>query len=132
MLKKQLRGEGVIPVREECCAILKQKVAILEKMKDLGSCSFLCDMGSEFFEKVMCDLEFGISLMPISVEIACGIYWELKPKWISIQLVDNSVVVKSKGIIEDVLVRVDKFIISMDFAVMDMEKNKDIPLIFCR
>lgn len=46
----------------------------------------------------------------------------MKPTKISIQLVDKSVV-EPKGIIEGVLVRVDKFIIPVDFIIRDMEKD---------
>ena len=34
--------------------------------------------------------------------------------------------------IEDVLVKVDKFIFPVDFIVLDMEENKDIPIILGR
>lgn len=40
MLKEKLKREGMIPVSEECSTIIKQEVAIPEKMKDLGSCTF--------------------------------------------------------------------------------------------
>lgn len=34
------------------------------------------------------------------------------------------------GVIEDVLVKVDKFIIPVDFVVLNMEEDDEIPLIF--
>ncbi|XP_022855495.1 uncharacterized protein LOC111376753 [Olea europaea var. sylvestris] len=37
-----------------------------------------------------------------------------------------------KGMIEDVLVKVDKFILPVDFVVLDMEENEKIPLILGR
>ena len=36
------------------------------------------------------------------------------------------------GIIEDVLVKVDKFIFSVDFVVLDIEEDREIPLILGR
>ena len=33
------------------------------------------------------------------------------------------------GVIEDVLVKVDKFIFLADFIVLDMEEDKEIPII---
>ena len=37
-----------------------------------------------------------------------------------------------RQIIEDVLVRVDKFIFSVDFVVLDMKEDREIPLILGR
>ena len=36
------------------------------------------------------------------------------------------------GIIQDVLVKVDKFIFPMDFVALDMEEDKEAPLILGR
>ena len=38
----------------------------------------------------------------------------------------------SKGIIEDVLVKVDKFIFPMDFVVLDNEEDWEAPIILGR
>ena len=37
-----------------------------------------------------------------------------------------------RGIIEDVLVKVDKFIFPADFLVLDMEEDQEVPLILGR
>ena len=37
-----------------------------------------------------------------------------------------------KGVIEDVLVKVDKFIFSTNFIILDMEEDKEIPIILGR
>ena len=37
-----------------------------------------------------------------------------------------------EGIIEDVLIKVGKFIFSMDFVVIDMEEDKQVPLLLGR
>ncbi|XP_031253889.1 uncharacterized protein LOC116111867 [Pistacia vera] len=50
---------------------------------------------------------------------------------VSLQLTDRSIK-HPRGIIEDVLVKVDKFIFPMDFIVLDMEEDKEIPLILGR
>ncbi|XP_022863171.1 uncharacterized protein LOC111383320 [Olea europaea var. sylvestris] len=56
---------------------------------------------------------------------------ETKLTTISLQLADRSIK-RSKGIIEDVLVKVDKFIFPADFIVLDMEEDSNIPLILGR
>ena len=37
-----------------------------------------------------------------------------------------------RGILEDVLLKVDKFIFLVDFVVLEMEENKDVPIILGR
>ncbi|XP_070011189.1 uncharacterized protein [Nicotiana sylvestris] len=53
---------------------------------------------------------------------------EMKNTGVSLQLADQSTK-KLKGIIENVLVRVDKFIFPVDFIVLEMEENTKVPLI---
>ncbi|KAK4708648.1 hypothetical protein R3W88_029573 [Solanum pinnatisectum] len=54
--------------------------------------------------------------------------WNIKSIPMSLQLADQSTIIP-EGIVEDVLVRVDKFVFPVDFIVVDMEENKEVPLI---
>ncbi|XP_073120869.1 uncharacterized protein [Henckelia pumila] len=56
---------------------------------------------------------------------------EVKPTTIALQLADRSITYPC-GIIEDVLVKIDKFIFPMDFVVLDMEEDGNMPLILGR
>ena len=53
---------------------------------------------------------------------------EITPTYLSLQMADRSMTFP-KVIIEDVLVKVDKFIFSVDFVVLDMEEDREEPLI---
>ena len=53
---------------------------------------------------------------------------EIKPTRMTLQLTDRSIKV-SFGVVEDVLVKVDKFIFPTDFVIMDMEKDVEVPII---
>ena len=53
---------------------------------------------------------------------------ELSPTNLSLQMADQSLTYP-KGILEDVLVKVDKFIFPIHFVVLEMEENKDVPII---
>lgn len=68
--------------------------------------------------------------MSLSIYRSFGL-GEAKPITISLQLVDRFIK-RSKGIIEDVLVKVDKFIFWTDFIILDMEEDLNIPLILGR
>ncbi|XP_022866664.1 uncharacterized protein LOC111386430 [Olea europaea var. sylvestris] len=81
-------------------------------------------------KEALCDLEASINLMPLSVFKKLGL-GEVKPTTLILQLADRSIRYP-KGIIEDVLVKVDKFIFLMDFVVLDMEKDEKVPLILGR
>src|SRR5262249_26582410 len=56
---------------------------------------------------------------------------EPKPTRMSIQLADRSIRYP-RGIIEDVLVKVDKLIFPVDFVIMDMEEDFEVPVILGR
>src|SRR5436189_2575325 len=49
----------------------------------------------------------------------------------TLQLADRSVI-HPRGIVEDVLVKVDKFIYPVDLVVLDMAEDRSIPLILGR
>ena len=56
---------------------------------------------------------------------------DLTPTSISLQMADRSIAFP-RGILEDVLVKIDKFIFPVDFVVLDMEEDRDVPIIFGR
>ena len=113
---------------EECSAILQRKIP--QKLKDPGSFTISCTIGDFNFNKVLCDLGASINLMPLSIFRKLGL-GEVKPTTVSLQLADRSIK-HPRGIIEDVLVKVDKFIFPADFIVLHMEEDREIPLILGR
>ncbi|XP_062103405.1 uncharacterized protein LOC133814464 [Humulus lupulus] len=56
---------------------------------------------------------------------------EAKPTTVTLQLTDRSLA-HPRGVIEDVLVKVDKFIFPADFIVLDMEEDSNVPIILGR
>ena len=82
------------------------------------------------FERTLCDLGASINLMPLSIFKLLGL-GEARPTIVTLQLADRSLK-HLRGVIEDVLVKVDKFIFPSDFIVLDMEDDKDIPIILGR
>ena len=100
------------------------------KLKDPGSFTIPCMFGDYNLSKVLCDLGAGINLMPYSIfrKLSLG---EVKEMNMTLQLADRSIR-KPKGLIEDALVKIDKFIFPVDFVVLDMEEDQDVPLILGR
>jgi len=56
---------------------------------------------------------------------------EVRPTRMTLQLVDRSIK-HPYGIVEDMIVKVDKFLFPVDFVVMDMEEDAEVPLILGR
>ncbi|KAL8535814.1 hypothetical protein ACS0TY_011450 [Phlomoides rotata] len=113
---------------EECSAILQAKLP--PKLKDPGSFTLTCKIGKEGNYRALCDLGAIINLMPRSLFKTLGL-GELKPTTMNLQLADRTVTYP-RGIVENVLVKVDKFIFLVDFVVLDMVEDKAIPLILER
>ncbi|XP_070020306.1 uncharacterized protein [Nicotiana sylvestris] len=95
-----------------------------------GSFTIPCTVGGAHFEKALCDSGASINLMPFSIfrKLELG---EMKDTGVSLQLADQSTK-RPKGIIENVLVRIDKFVFPVDFIVHEMEENTEVPLILGR
>ncbi|CAN6541941.1 unnamed protein product [Malus baccata var. baccata] len=125
--KKFLEYEKVI-LTEQCSVVLLHKLP--PKKKDPGSFTISCTIGSLDFHKVLIDLGASVNLMPYSVFQKLG-EGELKPTSVSLQLADRSVTYPL-GILEDVIIKVDKFCLPADFIVLDMEEDKEVPLILGR
>ena len=68
--------------------------------------------------------------MPLSVvqRLSLG---ELTPTTITLQMADRSMA-QPEGVLEDVLVKVGKFIFPMDFVVIKMEEDTQVPLLLGR
>ncbi|XP_070035581.1 uncharacterized protein [Nicotiana tomentosiformis] len=125
--KRKLEETTVAKLNAHCSAILQNKIP--QKCGDPGSFTIPCSLGSEKFDKALCDSGASINLMPLSVfkklEGKLGV---IKSIPVSLQLADQTTILP-QGIIEDILVRVDKFVFPVDFIVVDMEVNKEVPLI---
>ena len=90
-------------------------------MKDPGSFTIPYTIGKYEFKKDLCDSGASINLMPLSVvqRLSLG---ELTPIAITLQMVDR-LMAQPEGFLEDVLVKVGKFIFHIDFVVMKMEED---------
>ena len=126
--KRRLADFKTVNLTEECSAILQRKLP--QKLKDPGGFTIPCTIGNAIFERALCDLGASINLMPLSIFKRLGL-GEARPTTVTLQLADRSLK-HLRGVIEDVLVKVDKFIFPANFIVLDMEEDKEIPIILGR
>ena len=89
------------------------------KCKNPGSSTISCKIGDCLIERALLDLGASVNLMPYSVYLQLGL-GELKPTTMTLQLADRSVKIP-RGIVEDVLIKVDAFYFLVDFVVLDTE-----------
>lgn len=123
--KKKLEDYETVALTEECSTVLQRKLP--PKLKDPGSFTIPCTIGNMAFNKCLCDLGASLNLMPLSAYTQLGLSTP-KPTNISLQLADR-LVTYPRGIIEDILVKVDKFIFPADFIILDYEEDKNISII---
>ena len=79
-------------------------------------------IGAKKTAQVMFDLRVSINIMSYSVYLQLGL-GKIKPTPMTFQLADGSIQ-HPKGIVEDLLVQVDKFKMPMDFVVLEMKGSR--------
>ncbi|XP_070030090.1 uncharacterized protein [Nicotiana sylvestris] len=100
------------------------------KLEDPGAFTIPYTIGSADFAKGLCDLGANINLMPYSVFKTIGIG---KSRDTSMRLQMADITMKRPlGIIDDVLVRVEKFILPANFVILDIEVDYEVPIILGR
>ena len=97
-----------------------------EKMQDPGSFTIPCKIGDADMGKALCDFEASINLMPLFVakRLSLG---ELTPTALTLQMADKTLA-HPEGILEDVLIKVGKFVFPVDFVVINIKEDKQVPL----
>ncbi|XP_057997167.1 uncharacterized protein LOC131176072 [Hevea brasiliensis] len=126
--KRKLEDYETFALTEECSAILQNK--LLLKLKDPGSFSIPCCIGNMNIDETFCDLGASVSLMPLLICQKLNVR-ELRPIIISLQLADKFVKY-TIGILENIPIKVGKFFILVDFVVLEMEEDVQIPIILKR
>ncbi|KAK9033368.1 hypothetical protein V6N11_018401 [Hibiscus sabdariffa] len=126
--KKRIEEFETAAATETCLALMHNKVPA--KKTDPGSFTIECFIGHNYPTKAICDPGASINLMPKSVFQMLGIE-EAKPTTVMLQQADHSYV-QPEGKIEDILVKVDKFIFPADFLILDCEADENAPIILGR
>ena len=126
--KRKIAEEGIVNLISNCSAVIKR--GLPEKIKDPGSFTIPCTIGEFEFQKALCDSGASINLMPYSVakKLSLG---EIIPTNVTLQMADRTLE-KPEGIIEDVLVKVGKFVFPADYIILDMEEDSQVPLLLGR
>ncbi|KAI3826784.1 hypothetical protein L1987_00840 [Smallanthus sonchifolius] len=126
--KKKLEDLSTVTLNERCSAVVQNKLP--EKLADPGVFTIPCLFGGSTLHHALADLGASINLMPYSLFEKLGL-GDPAPTRMSISLADRSVKYP-RGIVENLLVKVDKFMFPADFVILDMEVDDKVPLILGR
>ncbi|GJT66505.1 hypothetical protein Tco_1017985 [Tanacetum coccineum] len=104
--------------------------ALPRKEKDPGSVTLPCYINNVCFEKSLADLGSSVSVMPFSTYLNLGL-GELAHTKLTVELAYRTVK-HPKGIAENVLVGIGKFVFPVDFIILDILEDVNVPLILER
>ncbi|XP_058755308.1 uncharacterized protein LOC131628485 [Vicia villosa] len=119
--RKRVREFSTIALTQECSQHIQGKCP--PKLKDLRSFIVPCNMRDSFFGRSLYDLGASINLMPLSIFKKLGTGVTI-PTTIILQLADRSICYLQWKI-GYVLARVDKFLFSTDFIIMDFSDDEE-------
>ena len=118
--KRKITEEGILSLTATYSTVIQK--SLLKKMHNPGSFTIPCKIGNAEMGKALCDYKASINLMPLSMvkRLSLG---ELTPIAMTLQMADKTLA-HPVGILEDVLIKVRKFIFPVDFVVIDIEEDK--------
>ncbi|GKC44930.1 DNA-directed DNA polymerase [Tanacetum coccineum] len=126
--KARLEEACKITMNERCSTVLLNKLPLKEK--DPGSFTIPCDIGQLHIDNALADLGASISLMPYTMYKKLGL-GEPKATRMSLELADRPIQYP-RGIIENILIKVDKFNLPIDFVILYMPEDSRVPIILGR
>ena len=126
--KRKFTEEGIVSLNATCSAVIQKYIP--KKKQDPGSFTIPYMIGNADMGKALCDSGASINLMPLSVakRLSLG---ELTPTAMTLQMADRTLA-HPEGILEDVLIKVGKFVFLMDFVVINIKEDKQISLLLGR
>nr|AAM93436.1 hypothetical protein [Oryza sativa Japonica Group] len=126
--QRPLPTTKVVKLMEECSNAILHKLP--EKKKGPGYLMITCSIETQKFNQALYDLGASVSIMPKDVFDKLN-FTVLAPTPMRLQLGD-SLVHYPTGIVEYVPVKIRDFFIPVDFVVLDMESDKETPIILGR
>ena len=113
---------------QHCSAIATR--SLVQKKEDPGALTIPCTVWFLHFLKALFDLGESINLMPLSIDKKLGL-GDPKPTAMRLLMADRTVK-RPIRILNDVIVKVDSFILLEDFVILDCEVDFDVPIILGR
>ncbi|XP_065627771.1 uncharacterized protein LOC112030337 [Quercus suber] len=116
-IKRKHHVKKIVFLTEQVSTVIQHKTPL--KYKDPGCPTISCTIGDYIMEHALLDLGASVNLIPLSIYQKLGL-GELKPTLVTLQLADRSIR-ESRGIVKDVLVKIEQFYYPVDFIVLDYQ-----------
>ncbi|KAL7600739.1 hypothetical protein Lser_V15G23756 [Lactuca serriola] len=126
--RRKMEEVKEVVLNENCSAAMLNKLP--KKKGDPGSLTLPCQFGNLATIHALADSGASVNLMPYSFFKKLDLP-KPRPIRMSIHLA-NKMVTFPRGICEDLLVKVDKFVFPADFIILDMEADPQVPIILGR
>ena len=108
--KRKFDEDGVVNLSTTCNAVIQKNLPL--KMPDPSSFTIPCTIGNYEFGRTLCGSGASVNMMPLFIvkRLSLG---QLTSTTMTLQMADRSIA-QHEGILEDVLIKVGKFIFPMD------------------
>ncbi|XP_057745048.1 uncharacterized protein LOC130962910 [Arachis stenosperma] len=126
--KSSIKGGQTIVMNKECSALIQPELPT--RRRDPGSFHIPCAIGETMFDRALCDLGASINLLPLSLVKRLQIN-EIMSTDVVIRLADKTQK-QAIGVVENVLLKVGKYFLPIDFVILDMEESHTHPIILGR
>ena len=126
--KRKITEEGIVSLIATYSAVIQKSLP--KKMQDPGNFTIPYKIGDADMGKALCDSGASINLTPLFVAKILSL-WELIPIAMTL-LMAYKTLAHLKGILEDVLIKMGKFVFPVDFVVINIEEDKQVPLMLGR
>ncbi|XP_049374802.1 uncharacterized protein LOC125839862 [Solanum verrucosum] len=113
---------------QHCSSIATR--SLVQNNEDPEAFTIPCAIGMLHFAKALCDLGANINLIPLSIYKKLGL-GALKSTVMRLLMVDRTVK-KPIGVLQDIFVKMESFIIPADFVILDCEVDFEVPIILGR
>ncbi|GJY96819.1 retrovirus-related pol polyprotein from transposon TNT 1-94 [Tanacetum coccineum] len=126
--KTKIKELLLVKLNAQCSTVLQSELP--PKEKDPGSFVLPCIIGTTMVSNALADLGASISVIPFSMFKRLGLG---NPKLVNmvIEMADRSMQ-SLKGIVKNVLVKIHKFVFSVDFVILDIIEDDKVMIILGR
>nr|XP_009799552.1 PREDICTED: uncharacterized protein LOC104245624 [Nicotiana sylvestris] len=126
--KKKTTKNEVVNATHRVSSIIA--TTTIQKKEDPKAFTIPCTIGARDFARALCDNGASINLMPLAIYKQVGLGMP-RPTSMRLQMANRSIK-RPVGIVDDVLVKVGKFLLPADFVILDCAVDKEIPIILGR
>nr|XP_009613761.1 uncharacterized protein LOC104106828 [Nicotiana tomentosiformis]XP_016479151.1 PREDICTED: uncharacterized protein LOC107800489 [Nicotiana tabacum] len=126
--KRKTINNEVVSVTHRVSSIIA--TTAVQNKEDSGAFTIPCTIGLHDFAQTLCDNGASINLMPLAIYKQSRLGMP-RPTSMRLQMANRSIK-RPVGIVDDVLVKVGKFLLPTDFVIIDCVVDKEIPIILGR